>query len=47
VRDVRILNIFELERNDWRGTKVRVEIVEVRIPVFKEALMEDSWYIFS
>jgi hypothetical protein len=44
VRDVRMLDIFEVERNDWRGTKVRVEIVEVRIPVFEEALMENGWH---
>jgi hypothetical protein len=44
VRELRIPNIFEVERNDWSGTKVRVEIVEVRIPVFEEALMEDSWH---
>jgi hypothetical protein len=40
VREVRRLKIFEVERNDWRGTKVRVEIVEVRIPVLLEALKE-------
>jgi hypothetical protein len=37
IEDITLINL-DVEMNDCKGTKVRAEMVEVRMPVFEVAL---------